>query len=242
MKKFIANHSKIFFIIFLVLGFLILISALFYATEYTNVHIFYQIVNGKVDFSKDYGNDTIKSFTNQFLYNGFDKAHTPMTNEMAMTIYDFQKALASVNSFIVISSIIIMLCAGALFLFSNHNRRVYYMSNLIVGIVAPSISIILCIVMMVRNFLLMGQFNANYQLFNRTAVLQNMYKQVTASQSDSMLEDLYECSNTTFIIFTVIFIIMLAYSAFMIVYSVLKYKNTTERRKEIIERAVQQNV
>ncbi|MDE6584536.1 MAG: hypothetical protein K2K15_03950 [Anaeroplasmataceae bacterium] len=242
MKKFLSNHSKIFFMIFLVLGFVLVISALVYATEYTNAHIFYQLLNGKVDFSEEYGNDTIKSFTNKNLYIGFETAGTPMTYEMALNIYNFQKALASVNSFILITGIIMMVCAAAMFVVANHSRSVYYKSNLIVGVAAPSISIIFCIIAMVRNFLLMGQFNDNYVLLNRTAVLQNMYKQVAASQRTDMLEDLYECSSATFIIFGILLIMLVVYSAFMIFYSVFKYRVTAERRNEIIERAVQINV
>ena len=242
MKKFLSNHSKIFFIIFLVLGFALVISAMVYATEYTNAHIFYQVLNGKIDFAEDYANDTINSFSNKFLYAGFKTAGTPMTYDTALSIYNFQKALSSVNSFILITGIVMMVCAAALFLVSNHSRSVYYKSNLIVGVAAPSISIIFCIIAMIRNFLLMGQFNTDYVLLNRTAVLQNMYKQVAASQRTDMLEDLYECSSATFIIFGIIFIILIAYSAFMIFYSVFKYKATSERRNEIIERAVQMNV
>lgn len=242
MKKFLAEKSKIFFIVFLVLGFVLLLSCAVYATEYTNVHIFYQISSsGEVIFSREYTSDTMNSFTNIYLYDGFAKGGTPMTNEIARLIYDFQKSLASVNTFIVITGVIVLVAIAAMFLFSNHNRSVYYKSNLIVGIVSPSICIIFVLVLMIRNLLLMGTFNENYDTFNRVSVLQNMYLQKDASQKVD-ITSYYDCSSLTFVLYTIFFLIIIAYSIFMIVYTVFRYKDSTERRNQIIERAVEINV
>ncbi len=244
MKKFFSNHSKIFFIIFLVLGFALLISCVAYATEYTHVHVFYQISNGKVLFSQDYGNDVL-GLTNLNVYQGFEKAKdvypNGFTDDLARTVYDFQKNLASVNDFIVISGIVTLIAVAALFIFSNHSRKVYYKSNLIVGIVSPAIVIIFNIVLLIRNALLMGRFNANYDLLNWVSVLQNLTTTTYASQHPEVIPDLYSCTSTTFIIYTVIFIIMIVYSALIIAYTVFKYNETKERRTQIIERAVANN-
>ena len=244
MKKFFSNHSKIFFMIFLVLGFVLLISCVAYATEYTHAHIFYQISDGVAIFSKDYGND-VAGLTNLNVYQGFERATNVypngFTNDFARTVYDFQKSLASVNDFIVVTGVITLVAVAVLFIFSNHSRKVYYKSNLIVGIVCRSVIIIFNVVLLVRNFLLMGQFNDNYDLLNWVSVLQDPKTTTYASQHPEVIPGQYSCTTTTFIIYAVLFIIVIAYAAMMIVYTVLKYKNTTEKRIQILERAVNSN-
>lgn len=244
MKKFLSNHNKIFFMIFLVLGFVLLFSCIAYATEYTHAHVFYQISNGKVIFAKDYGNDAA-GLTNLNVYQGFEKAGNVypngFTDDLARIVYDFQKNLSSVNNFIVVTGVITLVAIAILFIFSNHSRKVYYKSNLVVGIACPAVVIIFNLVLLVRNFLLMGNFNKNYDLLNWVSVLQNPTTTTYASQHPETIPGQYTCSSITFVIFGIFFIIMIAYAGFMIAYSIFKYKETEERRNQIIERAANNN-
>ena len=87
----------------------------------------------------------------------------------------------------------------------------------------------------------MKQFDDNATLFNIVAKLMGSNRIDYSDFKYSDLSNLFNINNLTFILFTILFIIVIAYSLFMAVYAYLKYKATSEMRAEVEKKAVANN-
>lgn len=257
MQKFLTSKAKLFYIIFFVLTFATLISSAIYATQYADVHIYYQPVevDGEVDKDYSYGAKNEFQWDQIGMYDFFVKtddgefpcaSHDEFDELYAPKILKFQNTLSEVNDFIVVVGVISILCVAGLFILSNHNRKVYYKSNLIGGILLPLCVIVFNVIFLVKNMNLMLYFNEgnNNELFNRVSVLQSVFTKDAAGQmynNIGWLTERYSCDNTTFIAYTIFSVIVILYALFMAVYSIYRYKICTEKRNEILERAVENN-
>lgn len=257
MQKFLTSKAKFLYLIFFVLAFAVLISSAVYATQYADVHIYYTPteVNGEVSKDYDYGSRNEFQWNQIGMYDFFVKTEDPafpctsydeFDELYAPKILKFQNTLSEVNDFIVVAGLISLICVAGLFIISNHNRKIYYKSNVIGGIILPLGVIIVNVIFLVKNFGLMSYFNEgnNAELFNRVSVLQNVVTKDAAGQMHGnvgWLVERYSCDNTTFVIYTVLSVVVILYALFMAVYSVYRYKASTERRNEIMERAVENN-
>lgn len=247
MSKFLTKNSKWFYFAFGIIMGIVILSALFYMTQYANIHVYYRIsTNGDLVISKATPHDQ-SGATNRALFNFFERTQDNVFekdfNLYKMIVYNFQVAMSSFNDLILIYGIIGVICFAVLLILGNHNRRIYYVSNLVGGIVCPSIISIFSIVMIVKNTILMGTFNENKELFNRVSVLQDTtYNEgYNTSFSIEYLQQKYSCNDLTYIVYDLIFGIVLLYSVFMIFYAIKKYKSTAADRAKVLEKAVQNN-
>lgn len=247
MQKFLTSKAKILYIVFFVLTFALLVSAVVYATQYANIHVLFTAIDGDRYVTSDSQNEfkEIQTYVFDFFKNTTDPTFEKDFGVYVPTVIKFQETLAAVNDFIVAAGVVSIICVAGLFILSNHNRKVYYKSNLVGGIVLPLVVIIMNVILIVKNLSLMSFFNENYELFNRVSVLQTRGQtKIDASQSvDNIqfLKDLYSCDSTTFIIYTIFCCVIIAYALFMMFYSVYRYKECAERRNQIMERAVNNN-
>lgn len=254
MSKFLTNKAKYIYFALGIMMFIVLIGALLYMTQYAHIHVYFtRSAKNVISFAAD-TEDALNN-SNQVLYDFFARTTdttfgagvnfgNSIGDNLATTVYNFQVAMSSFNNLILTFSIVGLICFAGLIVLSNHNRKIYYTSNLVGGIVLPAITGVFSIVMIVKNLILMNTFNDNYELFNRVSVLQNPdTKTAAGKQIDNIqyLKDLYSCDSTTFIIFTVLFSIVCLYSLFLVGYAVYRYKASADEREKIIEKAVLNN-
>ena len=247
MFKFLTKNSKLVYMLFGVLIGITIISALCYMTQYTHVHVFFiKEANGGISFMPDTENPFGKSNQNlvDFFFNTEDTTFTKdFITDYAQIVYNFQVSMSSFNNLIIAFGIVGLVCFAVLLILGNHNRRIYYKSNLYGGVIVPLVPAIFSIVMIVKNTMLMGTFNTNKELFNRVSVLQdpNYIESENFYCKVDYLRERYTCDDRTYIIYNVIFGIVLIYSLFLIVTAVMKYKNTAADRANVLEKAVKNN-
>ncbi len=242
--KFLTNHSKIFYIIFIALVGALLISATVYASNYVHIHVFYDISNGTKVVSSDLSNSV--GYNNEYLYAFFEdgklvaNGYSNNFDTYVPVVLEFQDKLNAFNTLFVSLEFACVACIAILFVLANHSRRIYYNSNLVGGILIPLAVIVMNLVLLFQNLSLMGIFNKNYELFNIVAVLQNPKYGYLADQKSGLdgISQWFNCNSITFIVYMSLFIVVIAYSAFMAIYSILKYKATAEERKNILEKVV----
>ena len=227
MSKFLTSKAKYFYFAFGILMFVTLIASLFYMSQYAHIHVYYvQSPTGSHVIARD--TEDALGNTNQLMWDFFeetsDTTFAKDFNQYKEIVFDYQQSMSSFNNIILYYALTGIVCFALLLVLSNHNRRIYYKSNLYGG--------------------LMGTFNNNFELFNRVSVLQNPDTKVDASKQINniqYLKDLYSCDSTTYIIYDVLFLLVCLYSIFLIATAIIKYKATGKERKEIIEKVVMSN-
>lgn len=243
MFKFLTKHSKVFYIIFGALIGATIIAGCFYMTNYANVHLFYGLGEHGEKIAV-YDSAHPMGYSNNFLYMFFAEGkatgyQTDFGAHYAQTVLSFQDGMNSFNSLIIILEVVSLVCFALLLVLANHSRRIFYVSNLVGGVVLPLVIIVLNVVLLITNLGLMGTFNNNYELFNIVSVLQDPKIQADVYQHDlAYAKGFFSCNSITFILFTVLFVIVIVYSALILLHTIIKYKATAEERKNIIEKAV----
>ena len=245
--NFLTKHSKAFYYAYGILIAVLIVAGLFYASQYCDVRVLYSITNDGVVIEPNTADNLNR--TNSYVYDYFASTQYGFSASglnsnfatYAMSVYDFQVALSNVNDLIVILGLVSLICFALLLVLSNHSRRIYYKSNLFGGILLPLVVVILNIFLLAKNLEVMGVFEANSVLFNVVALMQGDSKIRNSQTQYAELQSKFACNSSTFIIFTFLFIIVIAYSVFMIVYAFLKYKATAEERAEIEKKAVANN-
>ncbi len=247
--EFLTKKSKLIHIIFGVICFTLLISAILYMTQYGNIRVLMKqstdgvlSLNGAIDTKTGYfkgegANVNITDFWNNHQELGD-------VQEAMWTTYHFNKSLNQLNQLIVIFAVISLVLFAIMMIVGNHNRKVYYNSNLIVGIVAPACVAIFAIVLLAMNCSLMGRFNQNYELFNYMSLLMNDSGSIVGIEVSKMtdleaVKALFNCDTLSFTLYNVYFSIILVAALAMIGYAVYRYITSTEKRKAIMLKAVE---
>lgn len=271
MANFLKNKSKWIILTYAIIIALILLYALVYMTNFANVHVYYNISKGQVQINRT-STLVINSSHNGQLFKYFENlglvltrgqkdlypnplysaigdsrgAETFTESGLAKIVYDFQTDMSTFNDQLITYFCVCIVLFACLMIMSNHNRKVYYISNLITGIAVPLAILIYTIIMMVKNFDLMKTFNDNVDLFKAVAYLQDV--NITASEKavayknwDQIKDATTSVNSSIFIIGTILFIVIIVYSLFLIIYTVYRYKECSKRRAEIIERAAKKN-
>ena len=238
MSNLFKNKIKLLYFGFGVLMFLTLIASVMYMTNYAYIHVYYSIDQYTGDVVINAATPKpVTLETNDYLFKYIDDIET-----FKYVIFDFQVAMSDLNTFFITFCIIGLIAFAALLICSNHNRRVYYKSNLVCGILAPLVTIVFAVICFIRNISLMGVFNANFDKFNMVSMIQNPVNtpSVIKYGMDFIKSD-QPCNSLTFILFAILFAIIIIYSLVLIVLSIKKYNGTKELREEIIRRAVENN-
>lgn len=192
-------------------------------------------------YKKNGTSGNVENFITGAEYNG---------STMAKTIYNFQNSLSDYNQLILYYFIVFIIAVAVLFIFSNHSRKIYYKSNLVVGVAIPAVIVIFSIIMLVQNFSIMSTVNKNFKLFQLVDLL--MDRDCTTKMADNLAYN-YQTkgdisglmtkgeANMTFYIALAIYAIVILYSVFIAVLTIVKYKEGSQRRAEIEERMAQEN-
>lgn len=259
-------NKWIFFAYGLLFG-LILIFGLYFMTMYANTHVMYTIsdADGTISIlktsSQSVGGTPVE---NSEIFKYFEElpnkqawwssifGSTGSTNALTLArkVYQFQINASSFNDLIIIYAVVGLLAFGLLLVLGNHQRKVYYISNLAGGIAIPVFMIISSVFMIIKTIVLMADFNKNLELYwvtnyaanqdianiTKDSLLINM-----GSSKKEFLSNMGTFNNSVFILGIVLFTIVILYSLWLIATALIKYKATAEKRAEVIKRAVLNN-
>ena len=187
----------------------------------------------------------LQEFKQKYIVEAEDGTYV-LKDEILMQVYNYRNKLDNYNNLIILFSAVSIVMFALTFVLSNHSRRIYYKSNLIGGIVLPGVIVLLNLILIIMSIGLISELSSNYTLYNLVSVLQNpanaLYSRPakTTETLNTYLQTIlnsYDCNATTFVLYDLLFGFGIAYNAFLIAFAVLKYKNTAERRKEVIERS-----
>jgi len=168
--------------------------------------------------------------------------------EILDDLYNFRTQLDSYNDMILIFGLVSAIMFALLLVISNHNRRIYYKSNLIGGILLPGVNVIFAIVLIINAISLMGKIsdpfnNALYNMVNvygnksNTLLSQKVGSDEVGVRNFTKAISQFNVNNTTLVIYTALFAVVAAYNVFLIVYAIMKYKATAKERNEVLENA-----
>jgi hypothetical protein len=163
-------------------------------------------------------------------------------------LYNFRLQLDSFNDMILISGLISAIVFACLLILSNHNRKIYYKSNLIGGAVLPLVNVVFSIVVIVKALSLMSSIsnpfnNAVYNLVNvygnksNTKLSQLVGSDEVGIKNFTEAISQFNVNNLTLIVYIILFALVAAYNVFLIIYAVMKYKATAKDRNEVLENA-----
>ncbi len=243
--NFLTKHSKAIYYIYGILIAVMIFAGLFYASQYCDVRVLYSLSGDSVEILPGTADNLNRS--NRYVFEYFAAGNLSSLgfssnfDDYSHIVYDFQILLSHVNDLIIILGLVSLICFAGLLVLSNHSRRIYYKSNLVGGAILPLIVAILTIILLVNNLSVMGVFNENYDLFNFVSLLQGDNQIYNSQMASSELINNFTCNSTTFALFMILFIIVIAYSIFLIAYACIKYKATAEERAEILKKAVGNN-
>ena len=261
-----VNNSKynkiVFFAFGLIFAFFVIFS-LYFMTRYAYIIIFYSVnSDGDKVITEDTG---IMSYSNSFLFNrvwngiftkvdgvytakeGWNVSKTFVDRDQFVKfILDYRDQLDSFNTALLWYGIVGLILFAAMLIVGNHSRNVYYITNIIFGIICPLAMAIFGIILLVKDLNLLSEFNENSNFWRIVSVAQNK-----GNDSASQLEyrkyiqngnvDAYlagDTTNSTTLVTTMIFLIVsIGYSVFTMIHSIRKYFATKAHRKEILERA-----
>lgn len=232
--EFLIKKSKLIHIIYGVLCFAIILSAVIFMTQYSNVRVLTTTTSGVVELSSAGIN---KNFTDFYAFNNLPDVEGDMWK-----VYNFQQDLNDFNNLILYFGVAAFALFAVLMIVGNQSRKVYYLSNLVVGIVVPSVVAILSIVLLSLNSGFIGKFNDNKQVYELASLLCEdrnglMYSQYKLEN----LLPLSNCNTLTFALYDVFFVIVLVVSLAMVAYAIYRYISSSKKRAEIIARAVSEN-
>ncbi len=252
MKKLI-DKMKVFHLIMLCIAGAIIISALPFKTQYSNIYV--NVATSIEEATGDTQNASIG--TDQApLFNIFERTTASGFvdnngtefkhdfNQYKVQVYEFQQNLNTVNDLILWYGIVALIGVAFLYIFSNNNRNVYYKSNILVSGLFTLGMVVFGVIVLIKNIAVMSDFSANSNLYNIVSVMQNtsyanaayqyaVPDSASATASVQYLFDNFDCNVVTFIVYDVILIAVLAYSVFLFILSVTKYNATRERRQEL---------
>jgi hypothetical protein len=251
------NKSKLILIFYLIVLAILFIFGLFFMTNYQSVHIAYKYDTDGVMSITERSSFTSETVTNEKLYRYFASAtdlpedltnvkkNAFGTSAYATQIYDFNKQLNGYNEYIIVASIICLALCALFFVFSNNSRRIFYKSNLIVGILIPLVISVLSIVGIVFMISSISALNANLNLYRATSAMMSSsagnYIEEALEDWNVVLANSTNVNSATFIFGIIIYIAVIAYSLFVSIFTIRKYKQTGKEREEIISRAVTAN-
>lgn len=171
-----------------------------------------------------------------------------ISQEMFDKVATFRKSLDNYNNLILAYGIVSLIIFAAFIVLSNHNRKIYYKSNLIGGIVLPIINIVFALILIIQGISLISNISdpTNNAFYNVISALQNpkvgVHSQFAASQATNnenaqFIVNNFNINSTSVVLYMVFFGVTMLYNIFLIVFAYLKYKDTAKARNEVLEKA-----
>lgn len=239
MSQFLKKNAKLFYILFLVFCGLFLILACVYITPYNTIAVKFnqKFLNGQVDAVYT-GNNYLENFCKNAEINkvfvssegvvlgSSEKLFTYMFNLM----YDFDQCMQRTNDLILRVGVISAVMVAIMMICSNHSRRKYYISNLVSGIVCPSVCIVTAAIALISNINCIGVLNANYEALNwgSLANQQAIYKSAQTWYINGDLSH-FQLNSTWFIVVSVFIVLFILSAGALLAYNVWRYKETKKQ-------------
>lgn len=252
----LINKMKLFHLILLILSGVLIISALPFKTQYT--HIYVNVSTTIEAATADDNNPTLGGNGQKNLFEFFDvydkddfvdndgNKFENNFDAYKVKVYNFENSLNSLNTMILWFGIVTLIGVAFLYLFSNNSRRIYYKSNLIISVLFTLTIVVFGIIVLIKSFSVMSDFNKDSNLYNYVSVFQNPSLTTEAYQnacpidgtihvagSIDWIKEQFSCNVATFIGYDILFVVSIAYVVFVFILSLVKYKATTERRNEL---------
>ena len=261
MANFFKNKAKLILIIYLILIAALIIYSLAFMTMYNHVHVIYKVddITKEISFpsssSYNIASTKVSNYYAQVYFASATSLPTGLTTgaggfvkNYGQTVFNYTMALNSYNELLVVVGIVSLVAVAFMFIFANSSRRIYYTSNVVIGVVAPLVVAVMSLIAMIQSFGVMSQFSENETLFKTVSVLMNPVNQSETASSmlinktgDEILEMASGVNVTGILVAMLISIVLIGYSVFVTIFTFGKYKKTEKERKEIIERAVAAN-
>jgi hypothetical protein len=244
MTDFLKKRSKLVVLSYGIVLALLVVGMLLFMINLANVHVAYTVSDGIISIDEGAQLPATEMYNTAF-FNYFNNSATNYgytATDAAQKVYDFQIAMSSLNNYLLACVCVAYICFAIMLIVGNHNRNVYYKSNLAAGILMPLVVIIMSLIALIRNFGMLGNFNENYDLYRATSFLmdpkvEDIVKESAINNNQILLDNSTRCNSLGFTIVTITTIIVIIYSALMIAYTVYRYKESTKRRNDILERA-----
>lgn len=259
MANFFKNKAKIVLFIYAILIAAFIIYALAFMTMYSNIHVMYRVnsTTGAITFpslmTTQMKSTKVSNYFAQVYFTNANALPEGLTKgsfvaNYAQTVYDYNIALNNFNDFLIVVGIVSLVALAFLFIFSNNSRRIYYSSNVVVGVIAPLVVIVMSLIAMIMSFGVMGEFTNNETLYKTVSILYDSKNQSMSASNilnnmpaDEFLAQASSVNITGMLVAMLLSIVLIGYSVFVIIFTFIKYKRTEKERKEIIERAVAAN-
>ena len=170
-------------------------------------------------------------------------------DEVFANLDSFRAKLDNFNTLILWYGIISLIMFAGLLILSNHNRRIYYIGNIVGGVLLPLVNIVLVLVLVIQAFGLMANISDpnNNALYNVVSAMQNptlgsQNVGIAASQATNVKQinniiNAFNVNTTTIVMYLIFFVITAAYNVFLIIFAIMKYKATAKERNEVLEKA-----
>ena len=172
-----------------------------------------------------------------------------LKDEILVNLDNFRTKLDSYNTLILWYGIISLIMFAGLLILSNHNRRIYYIGNVVGGVLLPLVNVVLVLVLAIQAFGLMSNISNpdNNAIYNIISTMQNptlgsQNVGIAASQATNVKQinniiNAFNVNSTTIVMYLIFFVITAAYNVFLIIYAIMKYNATAKERKEVLEKA-----
>ena len=256
MIKYNKNAKMIHFT-YLILVFVVLVLAICFMTQYKDLFLYKSAQYETMGFLDP---ATHANNNNNTLYKGFVDGITKKNNviidfyaglgytgnamnifnDSGLVIYEFYMKLQNVNNLLLTLSVVSAVCVAIMYIASNDSRRIFYKSNLILGVACPTIIGVFALVVAICNTLCIPELFENLDLLKAMNFAVNNNNSFEIKDISILLND-NSISALTLIITDFVLAALIGYSVFVALYSVKRYNVCAEERKEIIERAVSSN-
>lgn len=255
MKNYNKN-SKLFYMIFLGLGFGLLILAIVYMTQYSNLFLyktnsgFGSDPDGNIQNNTHWlaflANPTGDSVVEQIkvllgLPTGIatdTSTATAAFTQSCPIIREYYEGIQKVNWTIFYFAISSLVLVAIGFLFSNHSRRIYYKSNLVIGVFISLAIIAFGLLCVVTNTSLISGMNEHHTLLNTLDYICSSALHGADITDPNFILGINSINPTTIIVTDIYLAVVIGYAAFMLVYTIRRYNDCEAERKDIIAKAV----
>ncbi|MDE5547332.1 MAG: hypothetical protein K2M84_06800 [Anaeroplasmataceae bacterium] len=231
MTRFLKKNAKLFYILFAVFSFLFIILSCVFMTTYSRI---------AVDYTEDFlisGKPTVLIGLNTFCINtGISYA------EIYGLMFDVNAVLQNANNMMLYLGAVSLVMSAIMFICTNATRKKYYISNLVSGVVCPSVCIIMSIITIVFIILCVGEVNANYDLLNWGSLANGDYYNRAVEQFKAGDTSAFSVNATPLIIFIVIIALFIVASGAMIAYAVYRYLDTRKELSNVVEEEVNADI
>ncbi len=236
MEKIFKNGGKILTYTFGIMAFIFIIWAMLYMDEYRNLYTVHSNKDGIISIADDTNTWAVFKAVLDTTYTGLGKKW--IVNPLILEIDEFYFNIQAVNNQILSLGVLNAVLFAVMLIGANHSRKKYYLSNLIIGIVTPIISIIYSLILFSKNSALIPAFNDNKINLNIYSLAHEIGAKVTNEKmggslekytSESPINELFNVTTRSFTITNVLCILMVIVSIAYILFTILKYSRNISK-------------